>query len=256
MHPRFVGAALAAIADSPRAPAAARPDHRGMRVRAALCPGRCALPEGAAAARGPRRRRRRRPCKRRPRAPGGLPLSVVALNAVSSMNDLLLQVAGLRVEFDARVALCDVTFDLFAGETLGLVGESGSGKSTLAGAILRLVRPCKGTVVWRGQDLLSCESAVLRGLRHDMQIVFQDPLASLDPRMTVGESIAEPLRIFEPGLDAGARRVRVGGMLQRVGLTSEMIGRYPHELSGGQCQRIGIARAMILGPNLLICDEP
>src|SRR5450631_1516891 len=172
------------------------------------------------------------------------------------MNDLLLQVAGLRVEFDARVALCDVTFDLFAGETLGLVGESGSGKSTLARAILRLVRPCKGAVVWRGQDLLSCKSAVLRGLRRDMQIVFQDPLASLDPRMTVGESIAEPLRIFEPDLNADARRDRVAEMLTRVGLAADMIGRYPHEFSGGQCQRIGIARAMILSPKLLICDEP
>ena len=172
------------------------------------------------------------------------------------MNDLLLQVAGLRVEFDARVALWDVTFDLFAGETLGLVGESGSGKSTLARAILRLVRSCKGAVLWRGEDLLSCESAVLRGLRRDMQIVFQDPLASLDPRMTVGESIAEPLRIFEPDLDSDARRARVGGMLRKVGLTADMIGSYPHEFSGGQCQRIGIARAMILSPKLLICDEP
>jgi oligopeptide transport system ATP-binding protein len=172
------------------------------------------------------------------------------------MTDSLLQVTDLRVEFDARVALYDVTFDLFAGETLGLVGESGSGKSTLARAILHLVRPCKGSVVWRGQDLLSCESAVLRRLRRDLQIVFQDPLASLDPRMTVGESIAEPLRIFEPGLNADARRARVGGMLRKVGLGADMIGRYPHEFSGGQCQRIGIARAMILSPMLLICDEP
>jgi len=168
----------------------------------------------------------------------------------------LLQVTGLRVEFGGRAALCDVTFDLVAGETLGLVGESGSGKSTLARAILRLVRAARGSVEWRGQDLLSCGAAELRGLRRDLQIVFQDPLASLDPRMTVGESIAEPLRIFEPGLSAVARRARVGGMLERVGLTADMIGRYPHEFSGGQCQRIGIARAMILSPKLLICDEP
>jgi oligopeptide transport system ATP-binding protein len=178
------------------------------------------------------------------------------MNGGVAMTDLLLRVADLRVEFDARAALSDVTFDLYAGETLGLVGESGSGKSTLARAILRLIRATKGSVVWRGQDLLACEPAALRALRCDLQIVFQDPLASLNPRMTVGEAIAEPLRIFEPGLNAEARRDRVGGMLERVGLAAEMIGRYPHEFSGGQCQRIGIARAMILGPKLLICDEP
>jgi oligopeptide transport system ATP-binding protein len=170
--------------------------------------------------------------------------------------DVLLRVADLRVEFGARAALRGVTFDLFAGETLGLVGESGSGKSTLARAILRLVRSSQGSVLWRGQDLLACTPAALRPLRRDLQIVFQDPLASLNPRMTVGESIAEPLHIFEPGLNAQARRGRVAGMLERVGLAADMMGRYPHEFSGGQCQRIGIARAMILGPKLLICDEP
>jgi oligopeptide transport system ATP-binding protein len=178
------------------------------------------------------------------------------MNALVSMTDVLLRVADLRVEYGARAALCDVTFDLFAGETLGLVGESGSGKSTLARAILRLVRSSRGSVVWRGQDLLSCDATTLRRLRRDLQIVFQDPLASLNPRMSVGETIAEPLRIFEPSLNAHARRARVGGMLERVGLAADMIGRYPHEFSGGQCQRIGIARAMILSPKLLICDEP
>jgi oligopeptide transport system ATP-binding protein len=188
--------------------------------------------------------------------------AAVAMNAGADTDDgappaeTLLRVADLRVEFGARAALRDVTFDLFAGETLGLVGESGSGKSTLARAILRLVRASKGSVAWRGQDLLACEPAALRALRRDLQIVFQDPLASLNPRMTVGETIAEPLRIFEPGLNAQARRSRVGGMLERVGLAADMMGRYPHEFSGGQCQRIGIARAMILGPKLLVCDEP
>ena len=168
----------------------------------------------------------------------------------------LLQVTDLGVDFGARAALHGVTFDLSAGETVGLVGESGSGKSTLARAILRLVRPSRGSVLWRGQDLLSCDGSALRELRRDLQIVFQDPLASLDPRMTVGESIAEPLRIFESRLSAAARRARVGEMLRRVGLDADMMGRYPHEFSGGQCQRIGIARAMILSPRLLVCDEP
>jgi oligopeptide transport system ATP-binding protein len=171
------------------------------------------------------------------------------------MNPLL-QVTGLGVDFGSRSALHDVTFHLCAGETVGLVGESGSGKSTLARAILRLVRPSRGSILWRGQDLLSCAGSALRELRRELQIVFQDPLASLDPRMSVGESLAEPLRIFEPRLSAADRRARVGGMLKRVGLDADMMGRYPHEFSGGQCQRIGIARAMILSPRLLVCDEP
>jgi ABC-type oligopeptide transport system ATPase subunit len=149
-----------------------------------------------------------------------------------------------------------VSFDLFAGETLGLVGESGSGKSTLARAILRLVKTAHGSVLWRGENLLTCDAATLRAHRRDLQIIFQDPLASLNPRMTVGEAIAEPLRIFELDLHADGREARVKDMLERVGLNGSMARRYPHEFSGGQCQRIGIARAMILGPKLLICDEP
>ena len=175
---------------------------------------------------------------------------------MSAVVPTLLRVTGLRVEFGAHAALSDVSFDLFAGETLGLVGESGSGKSTLARAVLRLIRAARGTVEWRGQDLLSCDSAALRRVRRDLQIVFQDPFASLNPRMTVGETLAEPLRIYEPALNAAVRGARVNAMLERVGLSAAMSRRYPHEFSGGQCQRIGIARAMILGPRLLICDEP
>src|SRR3981081_2187402 len=137
------------------------------------------------------------------------------MNAVASnisTTDPLLRVAGLKVEFGAHAVLCAVTFELFPGETLGLVGESGSGKSTLARAILRLVRASGGSVTWCGRDLLSCDPASLRLLRRDLQIVFQDPLASLNPRMSVGETIAEPLRIFEPGLNAEACRGRVAGM--------------------------------------------
>jgi oligopeptide transport system ATP-binding protein len=178
------------------------------------------------------------------------------VNSIMRGEDLLLRVEDLRVEFGNRAALDGVTFDLSAGETLGLVGESGSGKSTLARAILRLVAVSRGSIAWRGRDLLSCDAAALRRLRRDLQIVFQDPLASLNPRMTVGETIAEPLRIFEPGLNAHDRAGRVGAMLEQVGLAADMAGRYPHEFSGGQCQRIGIARAMILSPRLLICDEP
>jgi len=170
------------------------------------------------------------------------------------LNGTLLRVRDLRVDFGAHAAVRGVNFDLSAGEILSLVGESGSGKSTLARAILRL-QPAQGSVEFLGLDLLKCPPEALRAQRRGLQIVFQDPLASLDPRMTVGETIAEPLKVFEPGLNAEARRRMVGDMLQRVGLSSEMRGRYPHEFSGGQCQRIGIARAMILSPKLLICDE-
>jgi oligopeptide transport system ATP-binding protein len=172
------------------------------------------------------------------------------------MNEPILRVRNLRVDFGSHTVLRDVNFELFAGETLGLVGESGSGKSTLARAILRLLRAQQGRVEWRGLDLLSCRGAELRAQRRDLQIVFQDPLGSLNPRMTVGDSIGEPLKIFEPGLSDNARQLQIGAMLERVGLTAGVAGRYPHEFSGGQCQRIGIARAMILSPKLLICDEP
>jgi oligopeptide transport system ATP-binding protein len=172
------------------------------------------------------------------------------------MSDLLLQVKNLRVEFGSVAAVEDVSFDLGKGETLGLVGESGSGKSSLARAILRLVPAAGGEVVWEGQDLLLCSGPALRKRRRDLQIVFQDPLASLDPRMTVGEILAEPLKIFETNLNSRARQAQVGTMLERVGLATDMARRYPHEFSGGQCQRIGIARAMMLRPKLLICDEP
>src|SRR5579859_3954501 len=114
-----------------------------------------------------------------------MPLPVIVMNAGVSMTDPLLRVADLCVDFGVRAVLRDVTFDLYAGETLGLVGESGSGKSTLVRALLRLIRSSKGSVVWRGQDLLTCEPAALRPLRREAQIVFQDPLASLNPRMTV-----------------------------------------------------------------------
>ena len=171
------------------------------------------------------------------------------------MGNTVLRVRDLRVDFGRHAVLRGVNFDLSAGETLGLVGESGSGKSTLARAMLRLLDSAHGSVEFLGLDLLSCSASALRERRRDLQIVFQDPLASLDPRMTVTQAIGEPLQIFESELN-GANRLRVcGAMLERVGLHEDMAGRYPHELSGGQCQRVAIARAMILNPKALICDE-
>ncbi|HEY3851075.1 MAG TPA: ATP-binding cassette domain-containing protein [Steroidobacteraceae bacterium] len=172
------------------------------------------------------------------------------------MSEPLLDVRGLGVDFRGVRALGEVSFEIRAGETLGLVGESGSGKSTLARALLRLIPASRGQILWRGVDLLRCDAAALRSRRRDLQIVFQDPVASLDPRMTAADTLAEPLRIFEPHIAAGGRRMRIARMLERVGLAKSMLGRYPHELSGGQCQRIGIARAMMLDPKLLVCDEP
>ncbi len=168
----------------------------------------------------------------------------------------LLEVRGLGVEYEGRAAVEDVSFEIAPGEVLGLVGESGSGKSTLARALLRLVPVARGSVHWRGTDLLRYQGAALRRARRDLQMVFQDPLASLDPRMSVGETLAEPLEIFEPQLGRQARAKRVAEMLERVGLAPAAAGRYPHEFSGGQCQRIGIARAMMPQPQLLVCDEP
>jgi len=157
---------------------------------------------------------------------------------------------------DVLKAVDGVSFDLAAGETLGIVGESGCGKSTLGRAILQLIPSTGGQVVWLGQDIAGLDDRALRARRQDMQIIFQDPLASLDPRMTVGDIVAEPLDTFRPTLSRADRREAVRRMMREVGLMPEMINRYPHEFSGGQCQRIGIARAMILEPRLVICDEP
>jgi oligopeptide/dipeptide ABC transporter ATP-binding protein len=152
-------------------------------------------------------------------------------------------------------AVDGVSFDLHPGETLGVVGESGCGKSTLARAVLRLVPAEAGAVTFLGRSLTTMDAGALRDARKDLQIVFQDPLASLDPRMTLGASIAEPLIKFAPNLDASARARRAGEMMAEVGLDPGLVNRYPHELSGGQNQRVGIARAMIMNPKLVVCDE-
>ena len=163
--------------------------------------------------------------------------------------------AGLLKRQVANVhAVCGVSFDLAAGETLGLVGESGCGKSTTGRCVLNLVPATAGTVRFRGTDVLRSRGGAMRALRADMQLVFQDPYASLNPRMTVGAIVAEPLKVH--GRWEGGGRDRVAGLLRRVGLMPEHANRYPHEFSGGQRQRIGIARALALDPDVIVLDEP
>ena len=152
-------------------------------------------------------------------------------------------------------AVDGVSFSVREGETLGIVGESGSGKSTLARAVLNLLPATGGAVTLMGRDITRADRAAMQAARRDLQIVFQDPLASLDPRMTVGTSIAEPLTAFRPDLNGAAREAEARAMMAKVELDPALINRYPHELSGGQNQRVGIARAMILRPKLVICDE-
>lgn len=175
---------------------------------------------------------------------------------VPDPNRPLLAVKDLEVRFGRLRAVDGVSFDAFAGETLGIVGESGSGKSTLARAVLQLIRPTAGSVRLLGEELTTLDRRSLRARRRDMQIVLQDPLGSLNPRMTAHEIIAEPLRTHTPELSANELAARVAASLERVGLLGRQANRYPHEFSGGQCQRIGIARALILEPKLLVCDEP
>jgi len=200
----------------------------------------------------------------RPDRPGQTQLQPVR---DTDIVDPILSVEDIKVHFPIRVeggfspkfnilrAVDGVSFSLKPGETIGVVGESGCGKSTLARAVLRLVESHEGNVSWLGKDLLGLNNKSLREVRKDFQIVFQDPLASLDPRMTIGASIAEPLLTFRKDMKRAERQVIVRDMMNRVGLDPNMINRYPHELSGGQNQRVGIARAMILNPKLVICDE-
>ncbi|MDE0057869.1 MAG: ATP-binding cassette domain-containing protein [Defluviicoccus sp.] len=166
--------------------------------------------------------------------------------------------AGLRPWQRARElrAVREVSFELDAGETIGIVGESGSGKSTLARALIGTIPAAGGQALWRGEDLLAMSPAERHRRRRDIQMIFQDPLAALDPRMTASEIVAEPLATHEPALKRTERRALVAQMIERVGLLPDHLDRYPHEFSGGQCQRIAIARALVSRPRLVICDEP
>ncbi|NNF51065.1 MAG: ATP-binding cassette domain-containing protein [Gammaproteobacteria bacterium] len=149
-----------------------------------------------------------------------------------------------------------VSLELKHGETLGVVGESGCGKSTLARAILGLVPASAGVVTFMGHSLSDSDLKTLRRRRRELQLIFQDPLASLNPRMSVGRLVAEPLQVHFPDMLRKDREARVLNAMQQVGLTRDLVNRYPHEFSGGQCQRIGIARALVLQPKVIICDEP
>ena len=189
------------------------------------------------------------------------------LKAGEASQEVILEVRNLVKHFQvggglfwgpaATVKAVDgVSFSIRRGETLGLVGESGCGKTTTGRAILRLDPPTSGEVIFEGQDLAKLSDAELRAVRRRMQVIFQDPYSSLNPRMTVGQIIAEPLSVHGIVPDRAARAARVQELLSRAGLLPAMARRYPHELSGGQRQRVGIARALAMEPVLIICDEP
>ncbi len=183
------------------------------------------------------------------------------------MTEILLAVEGLTKHFPVGggvlglgaktvKAVDGVSFAVRRGEILGLVGESGSGKSTVGRTLLRLIEPTAGHILFAGQDITRLGRRALRPLRRRMQLVFQDPFGSLNPRMTVEQIIAAPLLIQEPGTDRAGRRRRAEDMLETVGLSRRHVDRYPHEFSGGQRQRIGIARALVMHPDFLVADEP
>ena len=185
----------------------------------------------------------------------------------TSETEALLDVHELRKYFPVRRgvfgrsvdqvrAVDGVSFRLYRGETLGLVGESGCGKSTTGRAILRLIEPTSGRLVYDGRDLAKLDRAQIREFRRRAQIVFQDPYGSLNPRMTVGGMLSEVLKVHGMGETGADRSVRVHELLEMVGLHAEHAGRYPHEFSGGQRQRVGIARALAVGPEFIVCDEP
>lgn len=175
-------------------------------------------------------------------------------------QNTILQVDNIKVHFKIKEktlkAVDNVSFNLNQGEILGLVGESGCGKSTLGRAVLQLIKPTAGSVLYNNIELTKLHESELRKYRQELQIIFQDPLAALNPRMTIGQIIAEPLYEHEPRLHKSVIAQMVKQVMSEVGLIPEHINRYPHEFSGGQCQRIGIARALIVKPKIIVCDEP
>ena len=182
------------------------------------------------------------------------------------MNNTVLEVKDLRCKFLIKnnffksniylEAINDVTFDIQKGETLGIVGESGCGKSTLCRTITNLNNKSSGDIKWFNKDLDDYNAKELKSLRKRIQIIFQDPYGSLDPRMNIGNIIKEPVEIFNKDLSSVDKAFKVISVMDKVGLSKDLYNRYPHELSGGQCQRVGIARAIINEPEVLICDEP
>jgi oligopeptide transport system ATP-binding protein len=180
----------------------------------------------------------------------------VVLKAENLVKHYPIKAGVLRRTVGYVKALDGVSFELYRGETLGIVGESGCGKSTLARMLMRLEEPTDGTLTFDGVDVYSQKGADMRRLRRDIQIVFQDPYTSLNPRKTVGDIVGEPFEIHRDVLTKGDRRQRVQQLLELVGLNPEHINRYPHQFSGGQRQRIGIARGLALNPKVIICDEP
>ncbi|MDX8413799.1 MAG: ATP-binding cassette domain-containing protein [Mariprofundales bacterium] len=155
-----------------------------------------------------------------------------------------------------QAAVTGVSLAVHAGETVAIVGESGCGKSTTARMVMRLLQPDQGRVLWQGEDITHRSARSLRSLRRQVQMVFQDPFASLNPRMTIENSVAEGLRVHQPDLNRRQRRQRTAEMLEQCGLDAAVMGRYPHQFSGGQRQRIGIARALVVAPKALVLDEP
>jgi len=188
---------------------------------------------------------------------------------VSSMNNIILKVCNVSVDYVSSNsfllpweknkifrAVEDINFEISEGETLGIVGETGSGKSTIAKAIINILKVSSGKILFQDHEISNLDEKQMRKFRKEIQMIFQDPLASLNPRMNVGEIISEPLKTHYPNLDKKEIKKQVKDIMENVGLLANQINRYPHEFSGGQCQRIGIARSLILKPKLIICDEP